>query len=159
MNSKSQPCVVDESYRFSKCLRHHLESKAGCRLPWHEQLHKKRGNLKTCTTLDEFKTITMENGYGIGGCQTKEIKDIVKETGCLTPCSYREIKERKPPAVDRQNESDTFMLWGAKLVSTDIRKEREKLSISPATLVGSWKYWGNPRIVSWLLFHNDLGMA
>lgn len=139
LNLDTQPCVTDETYRFDNCLRLHLESKAGCRLPWHEKIYGKRVDMKTCTTLEEFKTITMEKGYGFGGYQTMEIKDIVRDTGCLTPCNYREIKEAAGPNtnfMDDKTESGIF-LWGPTIVSTDIRKEREKPSLPLSSLVGN----------------------
>lgn len=140
LNQVSQPCIEEETYNFGECLRLHLESKANCRLPWHEQIYGKNER-KTCKTLDEFKTITKQ-GFGIFGYMVDELKEVMKDSGCGTPCKYTEVRAVGPPTTCTNTKCfrkgpDNFFLFSPILVSTNIRKETERLSVPFSTLVAN----------------------
>lgn len=133
LNLANQPCDEDETYRFADCLRDQFESAAQCRLPWHEQMYGK-GDVKTCDTMEEFEMMTMKNGYN--SFINSELNEVVQESGCRRPCRYREIRAAGTPR-DIPESGSGFMFFVPKLVSTDILRRTEKLSIPFSTLIGN----------------------
>ena len=129
LHLNTQPCVADETYHFGACLRKYVESKIGCRLPWHES------NLETktvCTSLDEFNAHDkIYERYSLS-----ELKDVIAASGCRAPCRYREVRQVGSPAFLDETDRTGFSL-GPALLSTDIKVETEKLSLSFETLIAN----------------------
>ena len=133
LNLDNQPCIADETYSFTECLRLHLESKADCRLPWHEKIHEKRSK-KFCTTMKEFMTITGESGFAKYG--ESQLKEVIHTSGCLAPCKYKEIRAVGPPR-NYPYRLGEYVDFSPNLVTTDIRKETEKLTVPFPTLIAN----------------------
>ena len=100
LNSKSKPCVEDESYIFGDCIRDYFEEEVGCCLPWHEN----RGNKSVCYTMDQFKKYKKE--YTV--LMNKESQTIINDYGCYPPCKYKEIREVGDP-MDITGGSETTL--------------------------------------------------
>ena len=82
INRESSPCIEDTNYKYSHCIRKYVLKEAGCSLSFEKNTFDVDGCDSNQKILNFFETY-----YKL---VRADLDQIVKKTGCLSPCSYME---------------------------------------------------------------------
>ena len=107
MDKPKQPCEISESHSFTACIKNSISRKIGCRLEWDSWSSR---DIPLCSTLEHLDRFEKE--YEKVNRLWKP--NIVKNTGCLIPCSYTEYKLATDPGkyyYGTQKLSVSQMCW------------------------------------------------
>ena len=85
LNLDRRPCVEDETYDFTVCIKEKLSETVGCRLPWDKWSNQDR---VACEKDQDFRKI--EQIYS--SLVDEDVNGIERKTGCRTPCRYKEFR-------------------------------------------------------------------
>ena len=121
LNQKNNPCNEDPNYDFQLCVRNSLTSEVGCRLPWDLW---SSSYFPLCSKMDQ---LNMFHRLYFVMSVSKELEDIIKKTGCLAPCEYKEYKIVLEP--DRSYSPKNMLYLGFTDNKLIIEKELEGYSL------------------------------
>ena len=97
MNLPATPCQEAESYSLTRCIRDGISKKIGCRPEWDGWSDPGR---TLCTRIEQL----FEYEEKFSGITNLLKSDIIKHTGCLLPCRYKEYKFADVPVeIDVKN--------------------------------------------------------
>ena len=90
MSKLEQPCESSESYSFTSCIKNSISRKIGCRMEWDSWSSK---DIPLCSTLEQLEGFDKEYFALLKLHQ----QTLVRNTGCLIPCSYNDYKLATEP--------------------------------------------------------------
>jgi hypothetical protein len=85
MNKPEKRCESSETYRFTACVKNSISRRVGCRMEWDVWSSR---DIPVCTRVEQLERFDKEY-FGLWGLPQPY---VVKNTGCLKPCSYTEYK-------------------------------------------------------------------
>ena len=144
MDKPGQRCESSESYSFTACIKNSISRMIGCRLEWDSWSSR---DIPLCSTLEHLDRFEKE--YEKVNRLWKP--NIVKNTGCLIPCSYTEYKLATDPGKYYYGTQKLSVLFS----SPDALKRTKKTALSVG--VFCFRVWRSTWSLSWIFLHDDLG--
>ena len=112
LDKTSAPCVSDDSYRYTNCIKDYVAITAGCHLDLVDNTDYNSKDHDTCITKDQVRQIVfvqLIHIYSVLYIYTQILKydnaltnvsklswtEMVKTTGCLPKCSYKQFSFEK----------------------------------------------------------------
>jgi hypothetical protein len=90
MDKPEQPCESSESYSSTACIKNSISRRIGCRLEW--DIWSSR-DIQLCTRFEQLE----KNDEKYLDLLELQQTTLVKNAGCLIPCSYTEYKLAREP--------------------------------------------------------------
>ena len=126
LNRKLIPCEESSHYSFINCVERNLSRKFECVIPW---IMKSMDNFTVCSDMKELRWISMM--YTEIMFHDSDLKNVIKKTGCVKPCHYKEYELDQEENWPGKRDSEFVILFS----NSDVVIEKELASYSAVSLI------------------------